>query len=82
MLFLWEERREPSYLTLRRLSSTRRGPRRPPRSILRGRRRARLKQLSWISSLLVVFLHPSPPDPASAAGLTDTCWKARSWSST
>ena len=30
----------------------------------------------------VVFWPPSPPGPASAAGPTATCWRARSWSST
>merc|ERR1719510_2194864 len=46
------------------------------------RRPARLRSLFLISSRLAVSSPPSPPGLASAAGVTDTSLRARSWSST
>ena len=99
----WEGRRAPSSPTPRRPSSTRRGPRRPRRSTLRGRRTPRLSRVWLMSSWevrgeglefyylfgvktrnisQVASSQPSPPGQASAAELTDTFWRGKSWSST
>merc|ERR1711918_119471 len=43
---------------------------------------ARLRSLFLISSRPAVSSPPSPPGLASAAGVTDTSLRARSWSST